>query len=230
MSTFQTLYKYRALRGEARKYTSRILLDQQLYYATPAQLNDPFDCRFQISMEGAPLTEFGRANCGGIHEFVEQWFRDEAKNPVCLLSLSEVNDDILMWSHYADCHTGVCLGLRIPLDNELHRVKYGRDPATLYLADLLAPQGNQFRSTIIDVLTTKAEHWAYEREWRAIEFTGRGESPLPSEMLSEVIFGCRTSEADKATVRAWLNSHAGPITIFRAHMKEKEFGLEIRPI
>jgi hypothetical protein len=28
-----------------------------------------------------------------------------------VLSLSEINDDPLMWAHYADAHRGICIGL-----------------------------------------------------------------------------------------------------------------------
>jgi hypothetical protein len=229
MKQFQTLYKYRSLRGEGREFTRRILEKQTLYYAAPGQFNDPFDCQFQISFEGAPLTEAGATKQDDIRLFCEKWFRNKENNPVCVLALSEVNDDILMWSHYADCHTGVCVGLRVPLDNELHEVAYGGSPATLYFADFFPNlrDEDRFASSIMGTLTRKAAPWSYEREWRCIEHTGAGEQPIPEGMLCEVIFGCRTSDDDKREVCTWLGSRANAVEFFEARPKFAEFGLQV---
>ncbi|MGC3971589.1 MAG: DUF2971 domain-containing protein [Pirellulales bacterium] len=232
MMPFRKLYKYRSLSGDARAFTRRILEHQQLYYAAPGQFNDPFDCRFQISLEGAPLTKAGLAKRDEIQAFCEAWFRDEKNNAAAVLALSEANDDILMWSHYADCHCGVCLGFRVPLDNELHAVSYDEPPATLYFADFFPEYRNQerFASSIIGTLTRKAPAWSYEREWRCIELSGRGEQPIPDGMLCEVIFGCRTSKEDRSDVRKWLGSRVGAVQFFEACARDRAFGMDVRPL
>lgn len=51
------LYKYRSLAGESRGYTSQIVKDGYIYYASPGELNDPFDSKFSVNMDGAPLTD-----------------------------------------------------------------------------------------------------------------------------------------------------------------------------
>lgn len=232
MPQCQMLYKYRSLRSSAGEYTRRILEEQRIYYAAPGQFNDPFDCRFCISMENAPLTEQARARKDEIREYAEAWLRDENNNDVCVFSLSEVRDDILMWSHYADCHTGICLGIRIPVDNEQRQIIYRAKPAKMYFADFLPghrdPQ--RFGRSVIDTLTIKSPHRAYEREWRCIDFGGKGERPLPANALAEVIFGCCTSDDDKRAVLGWLSKRHASVALLEATTKNDAFELDVRPV
>jgi hypothetical protein len=228
MAESQILYKYRPMNSE---FTEDIFRECRMYYPAPSQLNDPFDCRFQVSMINAPLQQFKNANGNDLRTFVEAWFRDESKNDVCVFSLSATNSEPLMWSHYADHHKGICIGIKVPSDNELHQIRYEHVPGTLYFADLFPTTRNdsRFKKSIIDILTTKGHEWSYEKEWRCIEFGGKGPRPLPNSLLQEVIFGCRTSESDKQLVKEWLGPRCGSVRILEARMKERAFELEIVP-
>lgn len=46
------LYKYRSLQGMAAHYVERTLLHNEIYFAKPADFNDPFDCWPGFSLEG----------------------------------------------------------------------------------------------------------------------------------------------------------------------------------
>src|SRR5262245_38977124 len=105
------LFKYRSLAGRNLEYTRRIIEQRRIYYASPRQFNDPFDCQFWVNMDGAPLSAFGLSKQEEIRSFAADFMREETNKDVAILSLSEVNDNLLMWSHYADCHTGLCLEL-----------------------------------------------------------------------------------------------------------------------
>ncbi len=54
------LYKYRSFEQSTRLYAERLLLHSELYFASPASFNDPFDCRVRVSMDGTD--EQHRAN------------------------------------------------------------------------------------------------------------------------------------------------------------------------
>lgn len=99
------------------------------------------------------------------------------KQPVLSISkkvacFSEVNDSILMWSYYANKHTGICLEytpseLLLGNDNEqnifqaLQKVFYSENQYN---------QSRYFNSEddIYDVFFNKAQCWAHEQEWRIV--------------------------------------------------------------
>jgi hypothetical protein len=226
------LFKYRSLAGDNRYYTCRIVAHGRIYYAAPSQLNDPFDGRFSVNMDGAPLNAFGLSKRDEIKARAEAFLYDQTNQIVSVLSLSEVRDNVLMWSHYADSHAGICLELTIQTSEELHQVRYTDARPQFYFADVRERDRDQvrFRNSIISTLTTKASHWAYEEEWRCIDFDGPGERPLPRGTLSGIIFGCRTSDSDKEMVRDWVRLGAQDVTFYQATEKDGAFALDIRPI
>ena len=80
--------------------------------------------------------------------------------------------------------------------------------------------------TLISTLTTKASHWAYEKEWRCIYFGGPGEREMPDGMLSGIVFGCRISDGDKQMVRDWVVSAGGNVTFSQAVRRDGAFALD----
>jgi|SaaInlStandDraft_2_1057019.scaffolds.fasta_scaffold63395_2 hypothetical protein len=91
---------------------------------------------------------------------------------------------------------------------KLHQVQYTDNRPQFYFADCREQDrdDNRFRHSVIASLTTKAAQWAYEKEWRCIDFVAAGERPMPNDMLNGIVFGCRTSDADKQMVREWVQS------------------------
>jgi hypothetical protein len=89
---------------------------------------------------GAPvsfsLNAFGLSRRDEIRAFSENRLWEETNKDVSILSLSEVNDNILMWSHHSDSHTGICLDLAFETSEELHRVRYTDVRPQFYFADV----------------------------------------------------------------------------------------------
>jgi len=131
------LYKYRSLSTDVERDRARdILLGNQLYFPTRLGFNDPFDCRISLSwavnedeMEKKLLEVYERSppkglkgtvkdflkNCredGSIAKLLEgdssQRLTEKGLDKPGILCLSEKADDILMWSHYAENHRGIC--------------------------------------------------------------------------------------------------------------------------
>lgn len=208
-------------------------MENRIYYAAPQDFNDPFDCRFCVNMDDAPLNAFGLSKCNELKTSAENWFWEDVNKNASVLSLSEVNDDILMWSHYSDSHAGICLELTFQASEKLHKVQYSDIRPQFYLADSYEQSCNdeRFAESVIASLTTKAWHWAYEREWRCIDFDApAGERPLPDGALSGIIFGCNASEDGQKMVRDWVQSARRPVTFYEAIQRDGQFALEIRKI
>jgi hypothetical protein len=86
-------------------------------------------------------------------------------------ALSQTPENILMWSHYAEAHTGFVLELEFPdIENDHHFQKVGYVP-TLPEFDLdkfakfLMGDDKLFTYLFKDI-SIKSSEWNYEEEWR----------------------------------------------------------------
>lgn len=183
-------------------------------------------------MDGAPLSAFGLSKRDEIKAFAENWLWEDTNKDVSILSLSEVNDNILMWSHYSDSHAGICLELSFQTSEQVHQVQYNDDRPLFYFADCREHDrdDHRFHQSVMRAITTKAEQWAYEKEWRCIDFGAAGERPMPDGMLSGIIFGCRTSVTDKQMVREWVQAADLSVTFYQASERDGHFSLDIRKL
>jgi hypothetical protein len=180
-------------------------------------------------MEGCPPECYHNADPAMARAYVEKWLSKAHEKDLAVLSLSAIPDDILMWAHYASCHTGVCLELAVPLDNGLHKIQYRDARPVFYYADTDDQYRDvkRFQRSVLDTLTVKSTHWRYEQEWRCIDFEGRGLKPLPIQMLTGIIFGCRTLEEHKRQIGEWVSQRGAPVQLYQAQQKERDYGLNI---
>lgn len=124
-----------------------------------------------------------------------------------LLCLSEISDDILMWSHYTRNHAGFVIGLHTDhpffADRPLLDVVYREERV---LMGQSVKQNDPTREEQINALIRrKSPHWRYEREWRQVfvlkqcvpeedKETGIMNyfKSFSGDLIAEVIIGCRT--------------------------------------
>lgn len=147
-------------------------------------------------------TEFGEHNDGkeGEREYTRSLLRvveddlREAIGDIGVLSLSRRWNSMLMWSHYAANHKGVCLEFEVA-DNrcrDLQPVTYGK-PRGVSVTDLfrwrLQGDADAERRVRYGVIFAKAIDWKYEAEWRAIQ-SPPGRAPSPFRLRS-ILFGAR---------------------------------------
>lgn len=150
-------------------------------------------------------------------------------------SLSAIADSVLMWSHYADCHRGLCLRFH-PLTRDsqarhipekayfefAYPVTYSAERPTISI-----PVANQ-EETLERTILTKADFWKYEEEWRLIAHTGgAGPRPFPPECLDAVILGARMPELDREEIKGWIAQRSDPITLLEAKFDHRLFRLNI---
>jgi hypothetical protein len=99
----------------------------------------------------------------------------DSKSGIGIACFTETHDDVLMWTHYADNYSGICLSysaktlLRgLPDDVNLVRLAYVDKPPLLATGHARAA-----REAAIRILSQKKYNWAYEREWRVLGPVGR---------------------------------------------------------
>ena len=159
----QHYYKFRSLLNMKRFID--IILNERLYASRYDELNDP--------MEGVYLTN---PSNGNIIRLLRQ---EKYKTRIC--SLSKDYRHTLLWSHYADSHTGCCI--------EVSAINEREEPTTVNYIEQI-PTINEMREGK-DLLSHKSIVWEYENEVRYFR-----KSSYLNVRIYRVIFGLKVSKED----------------------------------
>ncbi|MED5594538.1 DUF2971 domain-containing protein [Janthinobacterium sp. P210006] len=98
------------------------------------------------------------------HQINENSNIEKSLDNTGILSLASSWDNILLWSHYAKHHTGICIGFNRTKDvfRTAQKVSYYSD-----FPIIMRPQDSP--DTILEkTFLRKSLCWAYEKEWRVI--------------------------------------------------------------
>lgn len=108
---------------------------------------------------------------------------------VGVLSLTTDNSNVLMWSHYAKNHSGICLGFERNNNNLLgsiktKKVRYLKHRPRVSLLETM----HEKYGKMDEMLFRKSKHWVHEKEWRNCKAVGNKTYQYPGE-LKEIILG-----------------------------------------
>lgn len=186
------LYKYRGIKGF--RFFTDIILKQRLYAAPYFELNDPMEGHYLYSQSG-----------GTIDEDMSRLLKGE-KEKIRICSLSRDPNNELMWSHYAEGHKGVVIGV------EVNRNQYAVRPVEY---DGLHQVGlhNFHSDSAIDVLSHKLNVWRYEDEVRVFV---RNNKQYVNVKVRQVICGSRMSTQDIGFITDLINKLDPNIEIINA--------------
>jgi len=149
-----------------------------------------------------------------------------------VLSLSERWDSVLMWSHYADNHRGICIEFatdKLP-HPFLQPVNY-RAPRRIKASDLHKwKRGNSAeaeRRVRETYYFAKAGPWRYEKEWRDIQ----DKSGIKNSNFSvtAIHFGLQCDQSVIQTVVKLLDRDRD-VALFNTYPLEDSFRLKRRPV
>lgn len=246
------------------KHAAEIFEDHILYLATVETYNDPFECRFEFNFRAfdwIKIRKFAAVIQGkypgispeeakeearklilgpprpptrSIEQTVSAGMVDRVRKEMGVLSLTKKRDPILMWSHYADKHRGICLQFDTSV-SEATSVLRGAMPVR-YRKRI--PVLRYFRlSTKLDVdmaydtAARKSEVWKYENEWRIIKVDApRTKVAFPPRALSGVILGKEISQENKDLVRGWVARQGHPVTVHQADLHPRKYSLTFTPL
>lgn len=112
-------------------------------------------------------------------------FRISFQNGYLIVCFSELKDEVLIWSHYAENHTGFCieynfreLGQLNVQSRMLNPVIYTDElfDATQYILQPILENNNFNNLFGIYPTISKSTKWSYEKEWRTVFPLGPGAS------------------------------------------------------
>lgn len=152
------LYKYRVWENN---YHKRILTEDEMFFASSEDFNDPFDCAVPIrydALKGTAkiqiiedrlkkrLPHLDKEKRRQLTKLaIKEGFNPESKAEMHdyqkkqiqesfgICSLTEDRKNIVMWSHYADFHKGFCVGFNVNQLNKFIEEKSKKIPTPLLL-------------------------------------------------------------------------------------------------
>jgi hypothetical protein len=262
-----TLYKY----YEIKDFLAKVFNGETLKFTCPLELNDPFESyscyQIENTAEGKKyisemvkqnhsnptkrITETKRLKekLSSPHPIGDEIFFQNILRQIGICCFSEVKDSILMWSHYAKKHSGICVGFETnkSLFQLAWPVKYQDEfPVVIRPAD---SDEILLRKTLL----TKAKCWDYEKEWRITQRTvtkqeqqyriqsgrfspefiklfvnehGPGYYNFSKDSIAVVYLGVRIEQADRDKVIQWIKDANLNIPIYAAQKSPKKYSLE----
>jgi hypothetical protein len=194
----------------------------------PAALDRFLEQAFRLAIDNLPI------DIPAMHAELRNHFKKYT-----VLCLSAVNDNLLMWSHYADHHRGIVVRFAcleetdsswsvaepIVYSEKMPRFLDQNELRSLFTGQAEVPRDIIVRRTIL----TKAADWKYEQEWRVYNFS-QAQAPEflnfhPPE-LSAIYFGCRASDTDRSAIMDAAMTINPEIQFFAATKAERAFAVD----
>lgn len=168
-----------------------------------------------------------------------------------ILSLTEKNDNLLMWSHYALNHTGFVIEFdedhpffdqrsnKKEIRKHLRKVRYSHKRPEVTLFNPSLTKDENMDNWVNNIFWVKSIHWEYEQEWRMI-YTLRDCQrivpskpydiylfPFPKESIKTVYLGCKMQPDISDGIQNLLatDKDYSHVKINRAVINEKEYRL-----
>lgn len=249
------LYKYQRINLNAIDG----LRNHTLWFSSPGEFNDPFDCnvscfigrnrqdfeeRLGAFFGGGLVRLLGKIPAGWRkkNKILMDIFRYFYSSRTHICCLSETCDNVLMWSHYADQHAGMCPVFNshkagLIRDNVVPVQYYKRYPSNLVDARKI----DTLESLVKQLLAAKSSAWSYEQEWRAfvvndskadVDNVKGALYKYDPSLLSGVVFGINTSSSDIELVKSALAKGKFPqrVNLYQARAVKDDFTIDVRKI
>jgi hypothetical protein len=242
------LFKYEP----ATLQSLRNLKTQTIYFGSPKDFNDPYDCALaprvkppnqeQISWFRAQAARDLRLAPVGLAELAQmpdEQLRDlmlSKSTQVVAKSIqeffetkgvtcfSETNESLLMWSHYASRGQGLCLEFDTahPPFDQFRKVEYESDLPEIDLTKALIE--NKF-DEVLRLYCTKSKYWEYEKEWRGIHQVAGTKFTYDSTCLKAVYFGTEAPDDLVEITCLILQGQNQDTRFFHSHRNDSKFGV-----
>ena len=162
--------------------------------------------------------------------------------------VTENNDNLLMWAHYAKDHTGVVFQLATLTEEDnilsaARKVNYEKKPIGFYsLDDLIKWTLFDIEPDFSKLLYTsyahqKSKHWEYESEWRVVDMCQyKNKSKLHVDykfvphQLANIFFGCKADPKMIEHLSSLAKAINPLVGIYQSMKKPLEYALDFNKI
>jgi len=230
------LYRYRKFNPE---FWEKEIFNGEIYLPKACELNDPMDCLIYFDFKKLqedcylakelekrpPYLKFSEARkILQIPEKQQEIFKGTQEN-VRVASFTEKKNNLLMWSHYANFHQGLCIQyttskLETSLLDELFPVYYSAIKPDI-TEELMKGSNN----AVIKAFAYKAKAWEYEQEWRVIKTSGSKKRTHQKDAISAIYLGAKCPDDDKREkIIQWAKANRK--RVYQMKISQKEYNLE----
>lgn len=227
----KTLYRYMP----EWPYALGTLTTRYFHFSLISEFNDPFEGKFteEECREDETWSKIVRINQDP--QMIQ--LKESVEKETGVLCFSESNDNILMWSHYANSHKGIVIGLdpqflckqitSSDFDSLLQSVQYDENyPRVGYLNEFNLVK--QTKMIVDKWYFTKFRQWEYEKEWRAIYKPGL--TQFPKEIIRSIYFGAKfNSEKRDAWIKQIIESGIKP-EMYQASLDKTAYKINFESI
>jgi hypothetical protein len=249
------IYKYVG----CSKIVLKILKESKLQLSSPKNFNDPFDCYEKLitfeKISAADLErltkkyanqfpdaikkiEIGlkKSNFGEISEAYKKYGISNFISTVGITCFSRNYKHNLMWSHYGESHSGICLGFDlIELYSSLEKVP-NSDKSLLKVNYESVFESKDFfqdgLSSIIHWLKTKSIYWIYEDEIRLLytklklNDSGKKFIKISQKSFSEIIFGVNFPFDQNSELLDYISTNYPKIDLYKMQPTKNSFEID----
>lgn len=230
--------------------------NNKMWYSAPCDFNDVFDCDLAINskeilngvLQMVPDKRGIRVGSqvwkqlnGSVNQQIKTFQADYEglRTKMGIACLSEADNSLLMWAHYANNHRGMCVEYELLEFNS----RLGFSPVPIIYSDERVSVHNfetlerDIQGKFIESLTSKSADWSYEREWRIIrEDSACGDkwdvekkgALLDAIRPKSVTLGCMATSEFEKEVREYCE--ASKINLFKMHKNPERYSLEKVPL
>ncbi len=225
----------------------------KMWYSAPCNFNDVFDCDIYVDEDSAfegilrmipgnrqvrKGSQMWRELKGNMHrEFRQMRSAFEAlKETIGISCLSESENSLLMWAHYADNHRGICVEYNLLETNQ----QLNFTPVPVMYTDIKACFDSLNLETIeqdtfklfIRSITSKSPEWKYEREWRIIRddkacgdrWSAENKGALLDMIRpTSIILGCQADEDTRGVFEEYCK--ASKVNLYKMKKDDSQYRL-----
>jgi hypothetical protein len=162
--------------------------------------------------------------------------------------VTEKNDNLLMWAHYAKDHTGAVFQLATLPEQDTplsvaRKVKYEEKPVQFYSLDelikwaLFDVEPDPSKLLFTNHSYRKSKIWEYEQEWRVVDMCNYKnkcdlyvDHKFIPQQLQKIFFGCKADNNDILKIMALAKSINPQVQFYKAKKLQLEYALEFERI
>lgn len=262
----KNIYKYRSFDN----YYKDLIEKNLFFFSSPNNFNDPFDSKIIANYPAGTKNQVYKKIYESLREkhptfskkkltlladksfnqnykvikdpklFTER-VNQEIDKFLGIFTLTEDNKSILMWSHYANKHTGFCIEFDFQELSQIcnnyliikeailvSKVIYSEDYPNVdpYKYDV-----REYYNEYVDLLSIKSSVWAYEKEWRLIYlFHPNSTLKFPDKVFKSIYFGLNCSEQNIANVISLTKNKKVALKYYKAEFQLFKFGIDFQEI
>lgn len=210
-------------------FSADVIKNNEIYFSALKYFNDPFENVFQLDKAFNSQQRYKTSDGQKIktqkqhNKFIDELLRQfkvTYLSKIGVSCFSILPSNYLMWSHYAENHTGFCLIFDTTKDisffREAEKVTYCE---TIPLVDI---QKENVAEQFIEILYSKSMIWRYEEEYRIVR-ENVGTYKFNPESLEYMIFGCKMSMETKIKIAKVFKLKYKHATILESFIHPTEY-------